>query len=72
MKLIFGFPLAERFIYARQLYYSIKKFCHDPLVLFASNRNIGYSYDRLTKIKSKREYRLHIRTFGWPMDKLLH
>jgi hypothetical protein len=26
----------------------------------------------LTKIKSKREYRLHIRTFGWPMDKLLH
>ena len=54
-KLIFGFPVAERFIYSQQLYYSIKKFCHDPLVLFASNKDIGYSYGRLKKIISKRK-----------------
>lgn len=59
LKLIFGFPVAEWFIYSEQLYYSIKKFCHDPLVLFSSNKNIGYSYERLTKIKGKREYRLY-------------
>lgn len=59
LKLIFGFPVNEWFIYSKQLYYSIKKFCHNPLVLFSSNKNIGYSYDRLTKIKSKREYRLY-------------
>lgn len=59
LKLIFGFPVAERFAYSKHLYYSIKKFCYDPLVLFASNKNIGHSYDRLTKIKSRRRYRIH-------------
>ena len=56
LKLIFGFPVDEWFIYSQQLYYSIKKFCHDPLVLFSSNKGIGYSYDRLKKITSKRKY----------------
>ena len=60
LKLIFGFPVDERFLYSKQLYYSIRKFCHNPLVLFSSNRGIGYSYQRLKKIPSKREYRYHL------------
>ncbi len=59
LKLIFGLPVAEQFIYTKQLYYSIKKFCHDPLVLFSSDKDIGHSYDRLRKIKNKREYKYH-------------
>jgi hypothetical protein len=55
-KLIFGFPVAERFIFSRQLYYSIKKFCRNPLVLFSSNQDIGYSFQQLKKIISKRKY----------------
>jgi hypothetical protein len=57
-KLIFGFPVHEKFRAALDLYYSIQKFNNDPPVLFSSNDNLGKSVENLKKIKSKRKYRL--------------
>ena len=60
MKLIFCFPVHKEFDSALELYRSIKKFNNDPLAIFASSRDVGYSVDNLKKIKSKRIYKL-----GW-------
>jgi len=56
VKLLFGFPLHDSFDAALDLYYSIKKFNNDPSVVFISNQDLGYSADKLTKLKSKRQY----------------
>lgn len=57
IKLIFGFPVHEKFGIALDLYYSIKKFNNNPLVLYSSNLDLGNSVDNLKKFPSKRTYR---------------
>ncbi len=59
IKLIFGFPVHEKFKIALDLYYSIKKFNNNPLVLYSSNQDLGKSVGKLKKIPSKRVYKYH-------------
>jgi hypothetical protein len=60
VKLIFGFPVHEKFETALDLYYSIKKFNNNPLVLYSSNQDLGNSVDNLKKVPSKRVYKYNM------------
>jgi len=63
-RVIFGFPVHNHFTAALDLYYSIKKFNNNPLVMFSSNNDLGKSIDKLKRIKNKRKYRLgHMHNF---------
>jgi len=73
VKLIFGFPVHEKFETALDLYHSIKKFNNDPLVLFASNSDLGKSIGNLKKIRSKRRYRWgHLHNFMFDAFEEIH
>ena len=56
IKLIFGFPVHEKFEIALDLYFTIRKFNNNPLVLFSSNQDLGNSVDNLKRVPSKRVY----------------
>jgi len=60
VKLIFGFPVHEEFEVALDVYYSIKKFNNDPLVLYSSNQDLGSSIDNFKKVPSRRVYKLNM------------
>jgi hypothetical protein len=57
IKLIFGFPVHEKFETALDLYFTIRKFNNNPRVFFSSNQDLGSSVDNLKKVPSKRVYR---------------
>ncbi|KKP65496.1 MAG: hypothetical protein UR61_C0020G0005 [candidate division WS6 bacterium GW2011_GWE1_34_7] len=68
MNVIFGFPQHENFDTALDLYMTIKKYNNNPIVLYSSNEGLGHSFEKLTKIKSKRVYTWgHIHNFVFDM-----
>lgn len=68
MNLIFGFPQHINFDSAPELYRTIKKYNHDPIVLYSSNENLGQSFEKLIKVKSKRIYTWsHVHNFVFDM-----
>lgn len=68
MRLIFGFPQHQNFDSASELYKTIKKYNGNPVVLYSSNEDLGNSFEKLIKIKSKHVYTwVHIHNFVFDM-----